>query len=978
MKKLILCFSFVCAGMLTSCVDKNELVDEDSLPEWLGSSIYGELKNPKPGNGLTGTFNTYLRLVDDLGYAETLNRTGSKTVFPANDEAFERFFANETWPGVRRYEDLSEAQKKMLLYNSMLDNALLIGMLGNSSSNDGVLQGRSLKHGTSATVIDTVTTYPFIGSVLAAYGENNPNWTRFKNGISVVTDATRPMLVHFTREYMLNNSITTAGASNDFSIVTGGNYEEGDAYIFGNRIPGSAQDVTCQNGYIHQVQDVVTPPGNMAQLIKRDKGLSIFSHMLDRFAVPVYNPTVTNNYHDWYKAQSEVRDMSGVANPDSIFEVRYLSKISHGTGDDLRGNVKFNKNVNGADILDENLLTMDPGWNEFYVAPASAAAPETFLADLAAMFVPTDSALIKFFTEEDGKSILDTYGTLPNTPENVYVNVETVPMNIIAKFISNVLKTSFVASVPSKFASVVDDAKDQMGLTLNSLKRSGNGYDVRVANNGVVYVTDEVFPPKAYVAVSAPALFSKEMNVTNWIIQNVTYGNIRYALNLDYYAYLLTMASNYALFLPTDKAFDTYYLDPASLGREDGTRSVFHYYYTPDKESGISVSRFNYNERTGEVSDSMEIDINGAYNASDFAIVRSHLSDLIQFCTVVLKSGEKLGTNKFYKTKHGGAIRIDGNNGTDLNNAYVASGGQIVANPVGVSVPAQITEVFGNQRNGVSYKIDRLIQGPTKSVYKVLSENPQLSEFFDLCRGFNPEILEWVGISSQKDQVGLRPIDQYKLFHVPGEYESQRRCVDQNVKMFSNYNYTVYAPNNDAMQFAYEHGLPKWDDVNALYEEYFVNADAEKANSDAADLAKEEAKRMIEAIKRFTRYHFHNTSLYIDNVVDVKADGSEFLTFLTDRYSINKSLTIKGGNNKIQIQDATSMPKEITLNSGLVNEMTRDFEFDQDRRSATRVTASSFAVVHELNAPLYYNKAATAAEIDYSKDVDVASAKYHK
>lgn len=29
MKKLIFCFSLVCVGMLSSCVDKNELVDEN-------------------------------------------------------------------------------------------------------------------------------------------------------------------------------------------------------------------------------------------------------------------------------------------------------------------------------------------------------------------------------------------------------------------------------------------------------------------------------------------------------------------------------------------------------------------------------------------------------------------------------------------------------------------------------------------------------------------------------------------------------------------------------------------------------------------------------------------------------------------------------------------------------------------------------------------------------------------------------------
>lgn len=52
MRKLIFCFSFVCMGLLSSCVDKNELVDEESVPGWLGSSIYGELKNPDASKGL--------------------------------------------------------------------------------------------------------------------------------------------------------------------------------------------------------------------------------------------------------------------------------------------------------------------------------------------------------------------------------------------------------------------------------------------------------------------------------------------------------------------------------------------------------------------------------------------------------------------------------------------------------------------------------------------------------------------------------------------------------------------------------------------------------------------------------------------------------------------------------------------------------------------------------------------------------------
>ena len=953
MRKLIFCFSFVCMGVLSSCVDKNELVDEESLPGWLGSSIYGELKNPDPGKGLTGSFKTYLRLVDDLGYTETLSRTGSKTVFPANDEAFARFFARETWSGVKRYEDLSAAQKKMLLYSSMLDNALLIGMLSNTSSSTGVVQGRALKHATSTSVIDTVTSYQTLPAVLAAYGENNPNWTRFQKGVAVVSDATKPMLVHFTREYMLNNSITTAGSNNDFSLITGGDYKEGDAYIFGERV--LAQDVTCQNGYIHQVQNVITPPGNMAQVLKKTPNLSLFSHMLDRFAVPVFNQKVTNDYADWYNSQKAIGAIpADQMAPDSIFEVRYQSRLS-------QGNAAFDKDVNGADVINEYLLNLDPGWNEFYVAPTQSGQPETFLTDLAVAFAPEDEALIKYFTEDEGKSIIDTYGSLPNTKENLKRNLDDVPMNILAKFISNMLRTSFAAAVPSKFNSIVDDAKDLMGITLDDIKKKDdNSYDIKIANNGVIYTTNKVFGPKAYVVVSAPALFNKEMHMINWIIQNQTFNNA-FALGLDFYAYLLTTSSNYALFLPTDKAFDAYYLDPASLikrnGQLIGSPYVYHYYYSPTSKSGIGVSRWKYDIQTGVASDSVIFEIEGAANQTNWPVVKSHLSDIVQYNTVVLKDGEVLGNNKYYKTKHGGTVIVD------MNNKTVVSGNQIN----GVMPVSNITEEY-IQKNGRSYSVDRLIHGPTKSVYGVLSENPQFSEFFELCNGFDDDILDWAGISKSKDpQTGIYAVDRYKVFYNPNQRNAKKGCIDLNVKFFNSYNYTVFAPNNEAMKFAYEHGLPKWETVNELYVKF---AEQEEETDDAIE-AKKEVRAMVEAIKAFTRYHFQNTSVYVDNEVET----GNFITFFVNDNSISQELSISGGNGQIIIRDATDERKVISASTGLVNEMTREFEFVMENTSkASYASSSSFAVVHELTKPLSYNKA-----VDYSKgSTEVSASKNHK
>ena len=317
MRKFFFCVSLVLTGLMTSCIEKNEEVDADSKPSWLGESIYAELKNPNQER-LTGTFSTYLRLIDDLGYAETLNRTGSKTVFPANDEAFTRFFQSNDW-GVSSYEQLTTAQKKLLLYSSMLDNALLVACCPTSvTARQTLMKGEAVKHATNVSVIDTVQHM----SSAADMPKSNSYWEKYYDkGINVVNDGTRPMMVHLTREYMLNNNITTLGEESDFAIITGTPFTEGTAYIFNDRVING--DVTCQNGYIHQMEDVLVPPGNMAQVLRRKDNTRYFSRILDYFAAPSMMPPTTQNYNDWAMA-------NGKPQKDSIFQVRYLSTRSQG------------------------------------------------------------------------------------------------------------------------------------------------------------------------------------------------------------------------------------------------------------------------------------------------------------------------------------------------------------------------------------------------------------------------------------------------------------------------------------------------------------------------------------------------------------------------------------------------------------------------------------------------------------------------
>ncbi|MBQ2123295.1 MAG: hypothetical protein II200_04810 [Bacteroidaceae bacterium] len=126
MGKVLLGATLLSTVNFTSCSDDDfHLKDyEDNAPSFLGQSLYHELSR-------RGNFQTVVKLIEDLEYAEVLSKTGSKTMFVAPDSAWEEFFRNNSW-GVSSYEELSKNQKRVLLNNSMLNNAYVMEMLANT------------------------------------------------------------------------------------------------------------------------------------------------------------------------------------------------------------------------------------------------------------------------------------------------------------------------------------------------------------------------------------------------------------------------------------------------------------------------------------------------------------------------------------------------------------------------------------------------------------------------------------------------------------------------------------------------------------------------------------------------------------------------------------------------------------------------------------------------------------------------------
>lgn len=912
MKKFFISISLICAGFMTSCIDKDEPVDSDRKPASLGGSIYEELKNPNQDH-LTGTFNTYLRLVDDLNYSSTLSRTGSKTVFPANDEAFKRFFQSNKW-GVTSYEELSNSQKKLLLYSSMIDNALLVGMLSNvSGGTDGITAGLGLKHPTSVSVIDSIAHY-YDPTQMPA---NNSWWKKyFKTGIDVVCDNTRPMMVHFTREQMVNNNITTIGDNSDFSILTGEAYDEASkpAYIFNDRIIN--RDVTCMNGYIQQLQDVLLPPGNMAQVLRDENETSIFSRMLDYFAAPYYDAATTNQYNDWAVANNAPLK-------DSIFQVRYLSSRSQ--------NASLVVDPSGNTMGQGRYLTYDPGWNQYYPAHANTSSIDYSITDMGAMFVPCDAAIKKYFLPGgNGAFLIDIYGSKENTEANLLENLDSMYVKnpqVISAFIKNLQKNSFVETVPSKFESIINDASENMGMNLGYLKQNSDGkYDIKIANNGVIYILNDMIAPDEYQAVLAPASSYPDMRIMNWAIQDRKY------LGVDFKFYLLAMSANYAFFIPEDEAFNAYYIDPASLGH--AKPEVLHFYYNEKKNPAVRCDRYYYDVASGTLGERIG-------EVSDITQRSSQLVDILNYHTVLLESGEEFGHNKYYKTKHGGEICLQGNGQAGSS---IVSGAQIDNG----AAPSVIKAVY-NEKNGKAFRISNIIQAPQNSVAKTLKNNDQFSEFYEACSGFSAtDILKWAGISDETNSFGTTEQDQYIIFtstYGTGKNAIKKACLDENVKMFNTYNYTLYAPDNAAMEEAYANGLPRWSDIQALFEKY---------GDEAPDNVRAEVLEQIKAIKEFVRYHFQSISLYADKTVE----GGTYQTLATNELGLAREIKVSGGNDKIVVTDGANIQHVVDANASgkVANAMARDYWFNNSAQSATAITTSSFCAVHEISKPFYLFK----------------------
>ena len=649
-----------CLFSFTAC-DKYDL--DETTPEGWGASIYSYLAED-------GHYKNTVRLIEDLDLKEVLAKTGSKTMFVADDDAFERFYSNNSW-GVRNYDQLSLAQKKMLLLGAMINNSYQINSL---SSIEGPVKGQCMRRLSSQTIYDTVSVVKVkdLPNMTPEARTHNTTWAKFdgRDNIVLMRDMTITPMIHFIEEQMADNKITNDDYNFLYNYTT--ERQAGDASVNGKKIV--QQNIKCSNGFIHKVEDVVLPLQNMAELIASKPNVSLYNKLLERFCAPFYAGDAAVKQYNYLFNQSV----------DSIYQKRFFSEKSQ----DGRPLI-----IDDDNIVAKSYLKFDPEWNQYYSGLAIPSANAALEKNMAVMMVPSNAALENYWNNEAGKVLKDQYGSW-----------DKVPNDVIVELINNNMLSSFVESVPSKFGSILNDANDPMGVDKADID------SVWLGCNGAVYLTNKVYSPTSFVSVLYPAIVNETMKVMRWAVEQNQYN-----------VYLISLNSRFSFFIPLNKAMLDY-IDPASYGKTK--TQLYRFHYDATKTIPVWASVYEYDMDTREIGDSIR-------EERDEWALKSKLRDILDNHIVI---GNVEDGNRFYKTKAGTEIEV-ANVSQGANGMTVAGSLQLdgtYSGPLHVSYIYDQT-AMGNGKCYILDK--EPIMTTRKSVFDVLSEHEEFAEMRKLIEG---------------------------------------------------------------------------------------------------------------------------------------------------------------------------------------------------------------------------------------------------
>lgn len=909
---------------LSSCED--DLLT--GTPTWLGSSIYEELES-------RGTFKQTLALINDPDLSETnypdlLRRSGSMTIFVAEDAAWQRFLAKN---GLTSVTQLSKAEKKNLLKAAMINNAYLIELLSNTPG-DPPTEGACIRRASRVDVSDSVVILP--QEQFPVLNENRKDadgnvtdyWTKVRDRAAIklvnrystdgggYTDDPTPM-VHFLPRYLSQNNIT----GEDLEMLTNGaikNEAGSTERSYVNALPialnqgkwadkdvetdGSAkkylQDITCQNGYIHILEEVPEQLKSMAEIINSKPQFSIFSELLDRYSYPYF---------------LTVQEQDGKR--DSLFSKRYFNTSGNHA---LKTVVETERAVNG--------ISFDPGWNTYVLY--TSGNRYTMAEDAAAMMVPTNEYMQEYL-HGAGAAIGSKYG----------YDWKNVPDNVVLDFINNCMQVSFRNTVPSKFRSVKNTASEEMGIVKSDVD------SCFMACNGVVYQLNKVFVAPEHQSVFFPCVLrsDEDLNTIYTTVADKRYENhATWTVSGEYNSYLNSMSSSYSFLIPrdnTDKKVSELknkpfleYIDPYSY--TTSTPLGFRFYIDTDQTTlPVSARAFKL-DSIGHFTDE-EV----RAQAPTMEMINNRLRDILD--NIIIVHGQR-GAQTFrpgqdiYLNKAGGPVKVQFN-GTTVTG--IAGSRQIEQ---GTYIPVNPDFIFDQtaEGNGVAYLLDSIPQSTLTSPFTMMTDTANHPEFKEFSR-----LLRTSSFVTQ-----------------PGAQYEGHSTIDQAITLMNNYHYTAFIPKNDAINTLVSAGkLPtvnqadEWADFREALDVYQREHESEITDERAAEIdslydsAKAYEARIQDVIDNFVRYHIQDGSVFLGGADSTGVYETQVLDTALNRF---RRLTVANQQRVMRVTDLTGQTANVIDNDDS-NLIARQYYFTSSKKL---IYSSAYAVVHLIDKVLSYGE----------------------
>jgi len=433
---------------LSSC-RKKEFDEFYGRPENLGEPIYQQLQ-------AKGNFTQFISCIDKAGYKETLSAAGSWTVFAPTDEAFKTYLQENA------LTEITTDLATRIVRFSMIYDGEKTERLSDFFSLKGFVKNSAFRRRT--------VYYDFVyddkdlnGNAIKAIATN-------RNGIYFPGDFNNKSITYFLSPFMAFSGLSAADYNFFYPNIAFNGNNIGPAHLLADQ-----QNIIAENGVIHVIDKVLTPPLNIDQYINSKPDYSAFKNLLDKFVTFSVNTDISHRY--------EV--LSGKAG--NVYVKSYSTLL-------------------GFSLNNENYLKVDV--NDAQQSSYSILAPTNTAVDTYAKNV-----LLKYWRKRGITNLNELY---------------VVASDVIRDYVNSHLYTNTVW--PSKFALTQNFLGDVTKQTTADL------IDRQVLSNGFLYGTNKSQDASVFSTVYGNVNLDPDFNIMK---QALLYFNLQLSLKIPSIRYVI-------------------------------------------------------------------------------------------------------------------------------------------------------------------------------------------------------------------------------------------------------------------------------------------------------------------------------------------------------------------------------------------------------------------------------------------------------